>query len=87
MSSYTTLQPYTAMGDGRTAGPEETMRRIDVRFEEIGTPNYPSLVHAQEAALPSLAEALVQMIRSGLDNGRYLAENGVVILQLETNRE
>ena len=56
-------------------------------IEESGVETYSSLEDAQEAALPSLAEALVQMIRSGLDNGRYLAENGVVILQLETNRE
>ena len=56
-------------------------------IEESGVETYSSLEDAQEAALPSLAEALVQMIRSGLDNGRHVAENGVVILQLETNRE
>ena len=56
-------------------------------IEESGVETYSSLEDAQEAALPSLAEALVQMIGSGLDNGRYVAENGVVILQLEANRE
>jgi len=57
--------------------------REGLRTEELGTNRYPSLEAAQDAALPLLAELLASVIRSGLDSGRYIVENGVVKLSEE----
>ena len=66
---------------------ESTMHQNDLRIEERGTQRYVSSVDAQDAALPLLADALVHMIRSGLDRGQYIVENGVVKLREEVSRE
>ena len=66
---------------------ESTMQRTELRIEERGTQRHASSVDAQDAALPLLADALVHMIRSGLDRGQYIVENGVVKLRREVGRE
>ena len=66
---------------------EPLIQRDTLRIEERGTQRYASSVDAQDAALPLLADALAQMIRSGLDRGQYIAENGVVQLREEVSHE
>ena len=63
------------------------MQRSELIIQERGTQRYASSVDAQDAALPLLADALVQIIRSSLDSGRYIVENGVVKLREEVSRE
>jgi hypothetical protein len=53
-------------------------RQEGLRIEEVGTGRFPSLEAAQEATMPVLAEFLAKAIRSGVDSGRYIVENGVV---------
>ena len=65
----------------------KTVRDNGFEIEEIGTDKYPSLEAAQEAALPVLADALTGIIRSGLDNGPYIVENGVIRLREEVTHE
>ena len=66
---------------------ERLMQRETLRIVERGTERHGSPEAAQEAALPLLADALVQIIRSSLDSGRYIVENGVVKLREEVSRE
>ena len=63
------------------------MQPENLIIEEKGTERYVSPADAQEAALPLLADALANMIRSGLDRGQYIVENGVVKLREEVSRE
>ncbi len=63
------------------------MRHAGFRIEEIGTERHPSLEAAQEAALPDLSNALAQMVRLGLDDGRYVADNGLVRMAEEDRHE
>lgn len=58
-----------------------------LEIEEWGTKRYPSLEDAQEGALRPLAEALAAIIRSGLDNGRYIVQDGLVRVQKEADDE
>lgn len=60
-----------------------TMRENGFKVEEIGVCSK----SAQEAALPVLARALVQVIRSRLDNGEYIVEDGLVKLRWEVSDE
>jgi len=55
-------------------------RHKSLTIEELGSDRYPSLDAAFVAALPSLAAFLAARIRLGLDNGRYVVENGEVRL-------
>lgn len=59
------------------------------RFEiqEFGTERYTSVEDAQEAALGPLAHSLAEMIRSRLDNGTLIVEDGQVKLQREVDHE
>ena len=66
---------------------DETVRHDGFVIEEIGTAGYSSLEDAQEAASSALAEVLAQAIRSGLDNGRYVTENGFVRIVEEARDE
>lgn len=66
---------------------EKTMRRNGFKIEEIGIEDQFSLETAQEAALPVLAKALAEIIRSRLDNGQYIVENGLVKPRKETDCE
>lgn len=63
------------------------MRHNGFEIEEIETEKYPSLEEAQEAALPDLSNALAQMVRLGLDNGRYVVDNGLVRMTEEDRHE
>lgn len=65
------------------------MRMLDKAFEieEIGTERYGSLEDARQAALGPLAQALVDIIRSGLDNGDYIVQDGLVKLREEADHE
>ena len=63
------------------------MRRNGLTIQEKGAEGHASLEDAQDAALPLLADALAHMIRSGLDRGQYIVENGVVKLRQEVGRE
>jgi hypothetical protein len=56
-------------------------------IEESGSDTYSSREATQQAALPALTELLVPMIRSGLDSGRYIIENGVVRINRESRGE
>lgn len=51
---------------------------VSIEIEEVGGEYSSSLEDAQEAGLRPLADLLAAMIRSGLDNGRYIVEDGVV---------
>ena len=63
------------------------MPRNELTIQEEGTDKHTSLEDAQDAVLPLLADALANMIRSGLDRGQYIVENGVVKLRQEVSRE
>ena len=65
---------------------EHLMQRETLRIVERGTERHGSPEAAREAALPLLADALMQIIRSGLDSGRYIVENSVVKLRKEVRR-
>jgi hypothetical protein len=56
-------------------------------IEECGSDTYFSREATQQAALPALTELLAPIIRSGLDSGRYMIENGVVRINREPNGE
>lgn len=63
-------------------------------IEELGTEEYPfpegsfrTLEDSQDAALEPLAEILVTMIRSGLDNGDYIVQDGLVEVRKEVELE
>lgn len=61
----------------------------DTGFEiqEFGTERYSSLEDAQDAALRPLAQVLADMIRSGLDNGHYIVQDGLVKFREEMDCE
>jgi len=65
------------------------MRMLDKGFEieEIGTELYGSLEDARQAALGPLAQALVDIIHSGLDNGDYIVQDGLVKVREEADHE
>ena len=63
------------------------MRRNGFKIEEIGIEDQFSLRAAQEAAVPILADALAKIIRSRLDTGQYIVDNGFVKTQREVDRE
>lgn len=65
------------------AAPTARDRQRQFTIEEFGMDRYPSLQAAQDGAMPVLAEVLANVIRSGLDSGRYLVQNGVVKLSEE----
>ena len=56
-------------------------------IEEFGTEEYPSLTDAQDAGLGPLADLLVAVIRSGLDNGDYIVQDGLVRVRGEVDYE
>lgn len=58
-----------------------------LEIEESGAEQYPSLKDAQDAALGPLADVLAGMIRSGLDKGRYVVEDGAVRERKEVRHE
>jgi hypothetical protein len=62
------------------------MRRNGFKIEEIGTDGL-RLETLQDAVLPILADYLVKVIRSRLDNGQYIIENGFVKLREEVSDE
>ena len=43
------------------------------------TTTYQSVEETQQAALQALAAAIARAVRAGLDSGRYVVEDGVVI--------
>ena len=63
----------------------KTGRSITV--EEAGTEGPLTLDTAFVASLPDLAALLAVRVRVGLDNGDYVAQNGVVELAKETRAD
>jgi hypothetical protein len=55
--------------------------------EEIGIEDHVTLEAAQVAVLPVLAATLADLIRSRLDNGQYIIENGFVKVREEVKDE
>lgn len=59
----------------------------EFEIQELGTERYSLPEDAQDAALRPLAEILADIIRSGLDNGRYIVEDGLVKVREEVDHE
>jgi len=49
-------------------------------MEELSGDRYPSLEEGQRAALPHLAELLASILRQGIEDGRFVVVDGVVML-------
>lgn len=62
-------------------------REHHFRIKELGTDRHPSLEAAHQAAMSVLAQILANVIQSGLDNGHYFVENGVVRLSKEAKAD
>lgn len=53
----------------------------EFEIEETSIECYPSLEAAQDATLPMFGEVLGRIIRSGLDNGKLIVQDGLVQLR------
>jgi|GEM_PF-5810475 len=51
----------------------------DFVLDVESTTTYNSVEETQQAALQALAGAIARAVRAGLDSGRYVVEDGVVI--------
>jgi len=51
----------------------------DFTLEIESTTTYESVQETQQAALQALAGAIARAVRAGLEGGRYVVEDGVVI--------
>ena len=52
-------------------------------IEELSGSRHPSLEAAQQAAVPILAQLVINGVDAGLDSGRYIVENGIIKLSEE----
>lgn len=56
-------------------------------IEELSGSQHPSLEAAQQAAVPILAQFVVNAVHAGLDSGRYIVENGIIKLSEEARSD
>lgn len=52
----------------------------DFSVEIAGGARHDSIEEAQQAAMQALAAAIARAVRAGLESGRYIVRDGVVIL-------
>jgi len=60
-----------------------TKRPEGPQIEELSGSRHRSLQAAQDASVPILAQLVVNVVRAGLDSGRYIVENGIIKLSEE----